>query len=216
MKSATALLSGGLDSVTSLALAMAESKIVLALTFDYGQRAAEREIHSAKYFCKLWGIPHKVMELPWLTEITKTALVNRDTDLGNKSPKDVWVPNRNGLFINIAASFCDALDIDAIITGFNAEEAEEFRDNSKIFVEEINKALSHSTLKRPKVKSLTQQINKPEILEAALKLKIPLEKLWCCYDGGEKHCGVCGSCKKTIAALRSINKWDDYRKLFNL
>ena len=108
---AIVLLSGGLDSVVSLAL---EKNVTLALTFDYGQKSAAKEIEASSKIAKYYGIEHKVIKLDWLKEITHTALCsNEEVPTGDalknsdQSAKSVWVPNRNGLFLNIAGAFAD-------------------------------------------------------------------------------------------------------------
>ena len=70
------LLSGGLDSLVSLGLGIKEYVISLALTFDYGQKAAKQEISTSKNICNYYKINHKVIKLDWLKEVTHTALVS--------------------------------------------------------------------------------------------------------------------------------------------
>ena len=84
MDKAVAMLSGGLDSVVSLWLARKKHRIVLALTFDYRHRAAGREISAARAVCRKARIPHKVIRLPWLGDVTGTALVDRKKALPSK------------------------------------------------------------------------------------------------------------------------------------
>lgn len=207
------LLSGGLDSTVSLACAVKEADVEIALSFDYGQRAANREIEASIEICKEYGIGHRVVELAWLEEITSTALVNEKAEIplgsfGNESAKKVWVPNRNGVFVNIAASFAESLGLDSIITGFNQEEAETFKDNSSEFVTAINKSLKYSTLSPVKVVSFTANLKKDEIVFLGLKLKAPLRKIWCCYSGNDLMCGKCESCQRAIFAFKKAKAWD--------
>ncbi|HEV3029248.1 MAG TPA: 7-cyano-7-deazaguanine synthase, partial [Planctomycetota bacterium] len=72
-----AILSGGLDSTVSVAVATRKMEVVLALTFDYGQRAAKRERAASARIAKHYRIPHRVIATPWLAALTSTALVNR-------------------------------------------------------------------------------------------------------------------------------------------
>lgn len=207
------ILSGGLDSSVALHMSKERYDFVLALTFDYGQRAARKEEEAAQKFCKLLNIPHRCIEISWLKEITRTALVNsseklpelQKNELDNmsitlKSASAVWVPNRNGVFINIAASFAESLSAQAIISGFNAEEADTFPDNSEIFVKQINESLFYSTQNHCFVEAPTISMNKIEIVKEALKMKFPFEYLWSCYEGGEKMCGKCESCLRSKRA----------------
>lgn len=203
------LLSGGLDSAVSLAHALRETEVVLALTFDYGQQAAEPEKKAAASLAEHYGVRHRVIELSFLKEITRTALVCREQNLPEPAPGEldnpeassagaiqVWVPNRNGVFINIAAAFAEALGCERVVTGFNREEAATFPDNSPGFVEALNEALSFSTLNKVKAVSYTQRLDKVEIVRLGMKLNVPFQYVWSCYRGDERMCGRCESCRR--------------------
>ncbi len=157
----------------------------LALTLDYGQKAAAKEIEAAAKISAHFGVEHKIIRLDWLADITDT--------------EQVWVPNRNGLFLNIAASFADAQGFTHIIIGANAEEAEIFPDNTANFIDRINAAFEFSTQKKPKVVAPLIKCYKSDIVKLAHKM--PLEYVWSCYEGGQSPCGECGSCK-----INSLNK----------
>ena len=210
------LLSGGLDSAVSLAHALREGTVKLCLTMDYGQRAATREISAAAALADYYDIEHRVVELPFLREVTSTALVNRSTVVpepvdeilddpvhAKASAAAVWVPNRNGLFINIAASFAEALDCELVVTGFNREEALSFPDNSAAFVSKVNDALAYSTANQVRVISYTQRLNKVDIVRLGQRLKVPWRLLWSCYYGGRSMCGKCESCRRFFRALEA-------------
>lgn len=209
------LLSGGLDSAVSLAHAMKETLVSLCLTFDYGQRAAKKEKAAAAALASHFKVRHMVIQLPFLKEFTSSSLVAIDReipepDISNledyescsNAAKSVWVPNRNGVFINIAAALAEALQCDLVITGFNREEAVTFPDNSPEFVAAANNALSYSTLNKVKVVSYTQRLNKPEIVRLGMKLGVPFQLIWSCYKGEEKMCGCCESCLRFIRAAK--------------
>lgn len=211
---AITLLSGGLDSVVATALARTASRIVLAITCDYGQRAAPREVAAAARFCAHWNIPHRVIALPWLADITQTALVQRsramprytvvglsDMAVQTASARAVWVPNRNGIFLNVAAGFADAMNADCIIAGFNREEAATFPDNTPEFMTAATHALSYSTANHARVESPTALLDKIEIAQHARRLHIPLDWCWPCYEGGESLCGTCESCVRFQRAI---------------
>lgn len=211
------LLSGGLDSLVSLGYAKENYNIQLALTFDYGQRCSEQEIAASKKITEHYSIEHQVIKLPWLTEITNTCLVNRDKKIPEleicqldekecteDSAQKVWVPNRNGVFINIAASFADSMDYKYIIFGANREEAVTFPDNSIDFIKEINKSLEYSTRVQAEVIAPLAAYNKKEIVKIALENYIPLDFVRSCYREEEKHCGTCESCLRLKRALTEV------------
>ncbi len=208
--SAISLLSSGLDSVAALSIANEQTDIELAITFDYGQRSSQREIEYSKVICSHFNIEHKVIPLDWLGDITKTSLVNRDMDVPKLtledisdsaapevtqgSAKSVWVPNRNGVMINIAASFAESLGCEYVIVGFNGEEAATFPDNSFKYVQAVDECLSYSTQNGVKVLALLIEFDKNGIVLEALRSGAPLEWSWSCYHGADVPCGVCESC----------------------
>jgi len=201
-----AILSGGLDSTVSLAAARRKMKVVLAITFDYGQRAAKRERAASAKIAAHYGIPHRVIAIPWLAAVTGTALVNRKAkiprnEMSERSAKAVWVPNRNGVFIEIAAAHAESLGADRLITGFNKEEAATFPDNSRAYVGAINRALSYSTANGVRVVSFTGALDKKAIVNLGRRLNAPLQHIWPCYEGGRIWCGECESCLRSLRAL---------------
>lgn len=215
LKKSIILLSGGLDSTVNLFKAAIETKIITALTFNYGQRAAAREIDASFRIANSKGIRHQVIELDWLADITETALVNYEKEIpklsldelddtygaAKSSAEKVWVPNRNGIMINIAAAFAESFEAEYIVAGFNIEEGATFPDNSPYFVEAVNKSLKFSTLFKPEVMSYTAELTKKEIAELGRELNIPFNLIWSCYLGGAEMCRECESCLRLNRAL---------------
>ncbi|MCM1339653.1 MAG: 7-cyano-7-deazaguanine synthase QueC [Muribaculaceae bacterium] len=230
------LLSGGLDSLVSLGLKKEELNVELGLTFDYGQKSAMQEIEASRKICDYYGIKHKVITLDWLREITQTSLVSGDDvptgeELSNpeQSMKSVWVPNRNGLFLNIAGCFADSFGYNYILIGANKEEAQTFSDNRQEFIDAINNEFEYSTqntllagnfavendaeiIYPPRVVAPLINNNKNDIVMLALKSHVPLELTRSCYQGGEKHCGICESCTRLKKALEA-NHGSEYMKV---
>ncbi|MCC4767869.1 7-cyano-7-deazaguanine synthase QueC [Methanosarcina sp. DH1] len=223
MKAIT-LLSSGLDSVAALAIAAEDFDIEMAITFDYGQRAREREIKYSRKVCEYFGIEHRVIKLDWLSEITSTSLVNRDVevpslsfeDIGEAAPveitdasaKAVWVPNRNGVMLNIAGSFAESRECDYLVVGFNGEEAGTFPDNSLAYVQAMDRAFSYSTQNGVKILAPLIELGKTEIVRKALEVKAPLEYSWSCYHGEEIPCGECESCVRRARAFKNAGVKD--------
>jgi 7-cyano-7-deazaguanine synthase len=205
------LLSGGLDSSANLAFARYFDEPVLALTIDYGQKAAAREIRSAAAFAAHYLVPHQILHLGWLGELGGSALTSPGIEIPGLSSSEldhlpttsktgaaVWVPNRNGLFINVAAAIAESKGIQQVVVGFNKEEAATFPDNSSQFLGVSTLALKYSTRNGVKVVSYTEMMDKIGIVEAlrGLPEPFPFERVWSCYSGGEEACGVCESCKR--------------------
>lgn len=202
------LLSGGLDSLVSLDIAKKKCDIELALTFNYGQKAFLDEFEASKEIAKHYNINHEVIELPFLAKISNNALTNPDDD-NFCELNSVWIPNRNGLFLNIAASYCDKLQYDYIIFGANLEEGRDFSDNSKEYVNICQEFFKYSTLKHPSVLAPCLEFDKIQIINYAIDNNLPLKLIKSCYkakNGSKKHCGECMSCKLLKnAILKSKN-----------
>lgn len=223
MKAIT-LLSSGLDSVAALTIAAKSFDIEMAITFDYGQRAGTREIEYSKKVCEYFGIEHKVITLNWLSGITSTALVNRNADVPSLSFEDidetapaeitrdsakaVWVPNRNGVMLNIAGAFAESRECDYLVVGFNGEEAATFPDNSLAYVKAMDNAFSYSTQNGVKILAPLIELGKTGIVKKALEEKAPLEYSWSCYHGAEIPCGKCESCRRRMRAFKNAGVKD--------
>ena len=213
MKNAIVLLSAGLDSTVNCYLTKRDYQNITALCFDYGQRASQKELSKASQIAKELQIPFQSLNLPWLKDLSDSALTSASTHLPKnvdisdinetqKSAQAVWVPNRNAIFIHIAAAFAKGKNTD-IIVGFNKEEAMTFPDNSEKFVQSINNTLNLSTFSKVQVKSYTLQMNKKEIVQLGKSIGVNFDLIWSCYEGKETPCGLCESCLRTKAAFAS-------------
>ena len=215
IEKAVVLLSAGLDSSVNFLAALREYEVALALTFNYGQKAVAKEVEKSKKLAKLKGIPHKVVDLPWLKDLGSSGLTNdkgvipmgRQVSIDNMkvsgvSAKAVWIPNRNGVFLNIAASFAESLKAKYIIPGFNVEEAATFPDNSFDFIRATRKSLSFSTANQVEVKCYTINMTKPDIAKLGMDLQLPFADIWPCYQNLDQWCGQCESCQRAKRAFK--------------
>ena len=206
------LLSGGLDSQVCLGAYKEVYGITQALFFNYGQLSKEKELKAVKSLCKFYKIKLKIINLPWLKNLSKSSsLTSKITNQINKND-NVWVPNRNGLFVNIAGCFAEELGFSHIIIGANCEEAKEFPDNSENFIKSLNNEFKYSTKCDIKIVAPLIDLDKNEIVKLAIENNVPLEYVWSCYSKNDKHCGVCKSCIGLKNALR-YNKNSYYLKL---
>jgi len=220
------LLSGGLDSAVNLAYARHEMEVVLCLTADYGQLAARREIEAARRLARHYKVPHRVVRLPFLAGLDTSALTGRrrlphlevreldDRARTTETARAVWVPNRNGLLINVAACYAEVLGATHIVVGFNREEAATFPDNSAAFLDAVNRALTYSTLNRVEVVSYTLRLTKEDIVRLGNRLGVPWAFVWSCYRGEKEPCGRCESCRRLQRAFLQA-KGDDNARLLS-
>lgn len=203
-----ALVSGGLDSLVSLAQAVRERDVRVVMFFDYGQRAGASERVSVINAASYYDLPFQEVDLRWLRSLAPRGMRD-DAEPEDEFDRldtltDVWIPNRNGVFVNVAAAWAESFGCDTVVTGFNREEAEEFPDNSRDYMERVNSGLELSTQNRVRVESFTIDLDKREIIRLGRSLKTPLSILWSCYRSGERMCGRCASCRRLVAAVASL------------
>jgi len=213
------LVSGGLDSAANLAFSVDSGEPILAITIRYGQRASAQEVEAARKFTAYYQVPHRVVDLPWLGDLGGSSLTQgsssvpqvKHDELDNRSVTDqsaraVWVPNRNGIFIHVAAAFAERMGAEQVIVGFNVEEAATFPDNSEAYLNQVTGALAFSTANQVKVFSYTSAWNKKQIVSKLTQLsrKFPFEYVWSCYLGESLPCGKCESCQRLLRATSGL------------
>jgi 7-cyano-7-deazaguanine synthase len=204
-KKAISVLSGGLDSTVATSF-YKDDYDIYALTFNYGQKSLNNEIHASKEICGFLGFEHLVVDLPWLSSLGSSALTSENElpiisidELNNEnicedSADKVWVPGRNVVFTAVALSFAEAKNTEAIIVGWDKEEANTFPDNSKEFLESFNETIAIGSKKSIKIEAPLIELNKDEIVKLGNDINAPIELSYSCYDNNEKHCGICESC----------------------
>jgi 7-cyano-7-deazaguanine synthase len=185
------------------------------LNVDYGQRAAVAEWRATQAFANHYHLSAQQIQLPWLGSLKGSALTDPRMKMPvferyeldeqtktKQSAKVVWVPNRNGVLLHVAATFAEAHGVSKVWVGFNREEAATFPDNSADYLKAINLALEYSTQNKVKVESFTLHWDKSEIVRNLRALPdFPWNLIWSCYLDGQKPCGVCESCQRLKRAL---------------
>jgi len=192
---------------------------VCAVFFDYGQKALESEKKTTRNLCEKLNVHLYEVSLSFINEFSNSSLNTKDNlkdsiikndipenvDLHSdtetkESAKSVWVPNRNGLFINAAASILESLGGGDLVLGFNKEEAQTFPDNSEDFLKASNKSLNFSTQGRVSLISPTLHLDKKQIFNLGVELGFDPDSVWPCYYSGDRPCGRCESCLRFFRA----------------
>ncbi|NET37757.1 MAG: 7-cyano-7-deazaguanine synthase QueC [Cyanothece sp. SIO1E1] len=218
MKSkAVVLLSGGLDSATAAAQAIADGYEVIALSFNYGQRH-QRELTAAQQVAKYLGIQaHLVVDIN-LAQWGGSAL----TEAGIAVPTDgvqpgvipsTYVPGRNTVFIAIALSLAEAKGAVAIYLGINAVDYSGYPDCRPEYLEAYQQLAALASKaglegKAPRLVAPLVMDSKTDIVRRALQLKVPIAITWSCYQGEATPCGVCDACRIRDRALIDMGRPD--------
>lgn len=227
--SSVILLSGGLDSLACMHWTSQESDVMMAITFNYGQRAGVKEVEAASQICRHYDVTHRVIELPWYQSMKNTALTDvslpipkvKEADLDNlsvaqKTAEAVWVPNRNGVFIHIAAALAEGMLANWVVVGFNQEEAATFPDNSAAFVKDINASFKYSTKEKVSLIAPMAGKTKKEIVRWMADKGVDFSHIWSCYYGDDGMCGTCESCMRCRRALAAGGAGEWAEKLFHI
>ena len=206
---ALVLASGGADSTTLLALAVERygRENVIALSISYGQKHV-REIESAKAVATHYGVPIRFLDLGVVFAGSNCSLLSGSSqdiphesyedqlDRSQGSPVSTYVPFRNGLFLSAAASVALSQGCSVIMYGAHHDDAagNAYPDCSKEFVEAMAAAISQGTGGELRLEAPFVSWTKADIVRRGLQIGVPYELTWSCYEGGDKPCGVCGTC----------------------
>jgi 7-cyano-7-deazaguanine synthase len=207
---AVVLLSGGLDSATTAAIAIADGYEVIAISFRYGQRH-ERELVAATQIAKALGIKeHYIVDVnlsPWGgSALTDESIAVPQEGIKPDVIPATYVPGRNTVFIAITLSLAEAKGAEAIYLGINAVDYSGYPDCRPEYLEAYQQLANLSSKvgiegKAPRLVAPLVQDSKVEIVRRALRLGIPIQDTWSCYQGGDDPCGLCDSCRIRDRAL---------------
>ncbi len=216
LEKAVVLLSGGLDSATVLYLAKARGLKCSCLFFDYGQRH-RKEISSAKALARRAGCHIEIVKIkfPW----KGSALLDRSLDipkhkkisetLGSNIP-NTYVPARNIVFLSFALSYAETIRAESIFIGAHSQDYSGYPDCRPEFYQAFIKAANLGTKsavlgKKIKIETPLIRMNKSQIIKAGLRLGVPFELTWSCYEGARLPCGVCDSCLYRLKGFKDLN-----------
>ncbi|OGX23945.1 MAG: 7-cyano-7-deazaguanine synthase QueC [Omnitrophica WOR_2 bacterium RIFCSPHIGHO2_02_FULL_45_21] len=206
MKKAVVLLSGGLDSATTLYYARDRGLRCFCLIFDYGQRH-RKEILRAKAIAKRASCEWQVVKiaLPW----KGSALLDKDARIPQAANwqagkrenliPPTYVPARNIIFLSFALSYAEVMGASAIYIGANAIDYSGYPDCRPEFYQAFIKAAELGTKSGVEGKGMSIltpliQKTKAQIIRLGVKLGVPYELTWSCYKGGKNPCAECDSC----------------------
>lgn len=209
MEKALVLFSGGLDSSTCLAMAVEKygAENVIALSVYYGQKH-KKEIEAAKKVADYYKVERLTVDLTQIFKYSDCSLLEGSkNEIPEKSydeqiketngkPVSTYVPFRNGLFISTAASVALSKGCSIIYYGAHSDDAagSAYPDCSDEFNNAMGQAVYIGSGKQLEIKAPFVNLTKADIVKEGLRLKVPYELTWSCYEGGDKPCGKCGTC----------------------
>ncbi len=202
---AVILLSGGLDSTTCMAVAKSKGYDLYPISFNYHQRN-KIELESAKAIAKFFGAKRHLIIETNMNAIGGSALTDEhiavpEGDVDRHEVPVTYVPSRNLIFLSYALGYAEVVNADAIFIGVNAVDYSGYPDCRPEFIHKFED-LAHYACKAGavdgreiKIMTPLQELSKKEIIQLGTKLGAPYHLTRSCYNGKEKACGTCDSCK---------------------
>jgi len=205
---ALVLLSGGIDSATALYLIKEETDDVYSLNMIYTQ-CYDSEAEASKKLAAAANVKeHVTIYLPFFKDLETRYHPTPSLEISS-----AYVPARNIVFYGVAAAYAETIGADEIVFGSNSDDARELPDAKPEFIQLMNELISTGTRfgrEGSEVRIVNPLIDydKTEVLRLALKLKVPLELTWSCYEDLPVPCGKCRGCRTRQRAFDAVGITD--------
>lgn len=205
MSKAVVLLSGGLDSTTTLAIAKSQGFDCYALSFDYGQKQ-KSELNSAQKVAETFNvIEHRTMHLP-LNDIGGSALTDSNIKVPKFKPSNkipvTYVPARNTVFLSYALAYSEVLTCQDVFIGVNALDYSGYPDCRKEYIQSFEAMANLATKQSVEGKKLTIHtplidLHKAQIIQKGISLGVDYSLTTTCYQADNEGgaCGICDACE---------------------
>ena len=210
------LLSGGLDSATTLAFVISRGMEACALSFDYGQRH-RRELESGRRIAEHYGVRREIFRMDFSFARNSSLTSSLDVEdrplekIGDDIPA-TYVPARNSVFLSIGSAYAEALGCDSVAIGANALDYSGYPDCRPEYMNAMERALNLGTRIGTngglKIMVPLQFLTKKEIIGLGLSLQVPFGLTRSCYRDNEKACGRCDSCKLRLKGFMEAGAED--------
>lgn len=220
MKRAVILLSGGLDSVTALAIAKQQGYECYTLSFNYGQRHDAELVASERLSKQIGAVEHKVINID-LRTIGGSALTDNTIDVPEEHHEGIpvtYVPARNTVFLSIALGWAEVINAEAIYIGVNAVDYSGYPDCRPEFVKAFEQLANLATKagvegNKLEVKAPLMTMSKAEIIRQGITLGVDYSQTVSCYQADEHGyaCGVCDSCHFRMEGFKQAGVEDPTR-----
>ena len=204
MRNSLIALSGGVDSTTLLYEYREE--VACAVGFDYGSKHNARELAAAEAICRELDIPYLIIPLAFIGEYFRSDLLlsGGEMQLGDYSEENMRstvVPFRNGIMLSILAGLAESRDLQQVLIANHFGDHAIYPDCRESFVKPMGEAITAGTSNGVKLVAPYTKLTKAEIVARGTRLGVPYGKTYSCYQGGERHCGRCGTCRERHEAF---------------
>ncbi len=209
---AIVLISGGMDSLVSTAIAKRDGYSLAALHLNYGQRTERKELDCFERITAHYGIAEKlVVDVTHLSRIGGSSLTDKTievskADIHSKEIPTSYVPFRNANILSIAVSWAEVIGAQRIFIGAVEEDSSGYPDCRKEFYAAFNQMIKLGTKPTSDIQVITPVIDmkKSAIVKLGLEMNAPFELSWSCYRENDVACGECDSCALRLRAFQEV------------
>ena len=210
------LVSGGMDSCVTAAIANEENDDLAFLHISYGQRTEARERKAFNDIADFYEVEKRLdISIEHLTKIGGSSLTDNTIEVteANLKSKDIptsYVPFRNANMLSIAVSWAEVIGANSIYIGAVAEDSSGYPDCRPEFYDACQKTIDAGTKPDTQIEIRTPiiHLNKAEIVKKGIELGAPLKLTWSCYRSEELACGTCDSCALRLRGFEQAGEKD--------
>ncbi len=214
-KIAICIISGGMDSALSAAIAREEGYQIVGVHYNYGQRTEKKELECYRKISEdLETVKNYEIDLDFFEQIGASALTDESIEVPTGGIEEgvpvTYVPFRNGIFLSIAAAIAEKHGAEALYIGVVEEDSSGYPDCRESYIQAMERAIDLGTRDetRVKIKMPLVAMKKSQIVQKALELSVPLEHTWSCYQSEDEACGVCDSCRLRLKGFEEAGVKD--------
>jgi len=213
---AVCLVSGGMDSTVSAAIAATKYEVAF-LHISYGQRTEKRELKAFREISEFYSVKRKLeITLSHFKDIGGSALTDLSIEVpeGKLSPSSqipiTYVPFRNAHFLSVAVSWAEIIGARYIYIGATEVDYSGYPDCRGEFIEAFNKVIALGTKPDTHIKIVAPllRFKKSDVVKKGLELKVPFELTWSCYKNEDVACGKCESCLLRLKGFKEAGVQD--------